>query len=42
MDFNLYNAHGQKLRFPLLKKAQFLTALGIIPACNEKRNHPYA
>jgi len=27
----LYNAHGHKLRFPPFKKAQFVTALGIIP-----------
>jgi hypothetical protein len=27
---SLYNTHGHKLRFPSSKKAQFVTALGII------------
>jgi hypothetical protein len=35
LDFRLiarlYNAHGHKLRLPPSKKAQFVTALGIIP-----------
>ncbi len=28
----IYNAHGHKLRFPTFKKAQFVTALGIVLA----------
>ena len=40
--FYQYNAHGHKLRFPPSKKAQFVTALGIINKLNFTQGKPHA